>query len=29
MSEADFYGRRFAYGAVCPALRAQGLRITG
>ncbi len=29
VSEADFYGRRFAYGAVCPALRAQGLRITG
>jgi PmbA protein len=29
VSEADFYGRRFAYGAVCPALRTQGLRITG
>ena len=27
--EADFYGRRFAYGMVCPALRAQGFRITG
>ena len=29
VSEADFYGRRFAYGVVCPALRARGLRITG
>jgi len=29
VSEADFYGRRFAYGMVCPALRAQGFRITG
>jgi PmbA protein len=27
--EADFYGRRFASGAVCPALRAAGFRITG
>ncbi|HEU4978901.1 MAG TPA: metallopeptidase TldD-related protein, partial [Solirubrobacteraceae bacterium] len=27
--EADFYGRRFARGVVCPALRAQGFRITG
>jgi PmbA protein len=27
--EADFYGRRFAYGVVAPALRAQGFRITG
>jgi predicted Zn-dependent protease len=27
--EADFYGRRFAYGTVCPAIRARGLRITG
>ncbi len=27
--EADFYGRRFATGAVCPALRAAGFRITG
>jgi predicted Zn-dependent protease len=25
----DFYGRRFATGAVCPALRASGFRITG
>ena len=29
VSEADFYGRRFANGAVCPALRAAGFRITG
>jgi PmbA protein len=29
VSEADFYGRRFAYGVVCPALRAQGFRVTG
>jgi hypothetical protein len=28
VSEADFYGRRFAYGVVCPALRAAALRIT-
>jgi predicted Zn-dependent protease len=28
-SEADFYGRRFAHGVVCPALRAQGFRVTG
>jgi predicted Zn-dependent protease len=28
-AEADFYGRRFAYGVVAPALRAQGFRITG
>jgi predicted Zn-dependent protease len=28
VSEADFYGRRFAYGVVCPALRAAGLRVT-
>ncbi len=27
--EADFYGRRFAYGTVCPAIRARSLRITG
>jgi predicted Zn-dependent protease len=27
--EADFYGRRFAYGQVCPAVRAGGLRVTG
>jgi PmbA protein len=29
VSEADFYGRRFASGVVCPALRAGGFRITG
>jgi predicted Zn-dependent protease len=28
-SEADLYGRRFAYGSVCPALRAHGFRVTG
>jgi predicted Zn-dependent protease len=26
--EGDFYGRRFAYGVVCPALRAAALRVT-
>ena len=29
VSEAEFYGTRFATGVVCPALRAQGFRITG
>ena len=29
VSEGDFYGRRFAHGVVCPALRADGLRVTG
>ncbi len=29
VSEGDFYGRRFAQGAVCPALRAHGFRVTG
>ncbi len=29
VSEADLYERRFAYGHVCPALRAQGFRVTG
>jgi predicted Zn-dependent protease len=29
VSEADLYNRRFAYGQVCPALRAQGFRVTG
>ena len=29
VSDADFYGRRFAHGVVCPALRAQGFRVTG
>jgi PmbA protein len=27
--EGEFYGRRFATGVVCPALRAQGFRVTG
>ncbi len=27
--DAEFYGRRFATGVVCPALRCSGLRITG
>jgi predicted Zn-dependent protease len=29
VADAHFYGRRFATGAVCPALRAGGFRITG
>jgi predicted Zn-dependent protease len=29
VSEAEYYGRRFASGTVCPALRAHGFRITG
>jgi predicted Zn-dependent protease len=29
VSEGEFYGRRFANGAVCPALRAHGFRVTG
>jgi predicted Zn-dependent protease len=29
VAEADFYGRRFASGVVCPALRAGAFRITG
>ena len=29
VAEADFYGRRFANGVVCPALRAHDFRITG
>ncbi|HWI70925.1 MAG TPA: metallopeptidase TldD-related protein, partial [Baekduia sp.] len=29
VSEAEYYGRRFATGAVTPALRAAGFRITG
>jgi predicted Zn-dependent protease len=29
VSEGEFYGRRFASGVLCPALRADGLRITG
>jgi predicted Zn-dependent protease len=27
--EGEFYGRRFATGVVCPAIRVRGLRITG
>ncbi len=29
VGEGDFYGRRFARGVVCPALRAASLRVTG
>jgi predicted Zn-dependent protease len=29
VSEAEFYGTRFATGVVCPALRACGFRVTG
>ena len=29
VAEGDFYGRRFASGVVCPALRADGFRVTG
>jgi predicted Zn-dependent protease len=29
VTEGEFYGRRFAHGVVCPALRAGGLRVTG
>jgi predicted Zn-dependent protease len=28
-SDGEFYGRRLAYGVVCPALRADGVRFTG
>ena len=28
-SDGEFYGRRFAYGVVCPGLRANGVRFTG
>ena len=28
-SEAEFYGRRFAAGTVCPAIRAGSVRFTG
>ena len=27
--EAEFYGRRFAHGVVCPAIRVAALRVTG
>ena len=29
VSEGEFYGRRFANGVLCPALRADGFRVTG
>jgi PmbA protein len=29
VSEGEYYGRRFAHGVVCPALRASGFRVTG
>lgn len=29
VSEAEYYGTRFAYGTVAPALRASGFRVTG
>jgi predicted Zn-dependent protease len=29
VTEGEFYGRRFATGVVCPALRAGGFRVTG
>jgi PmbA protein len=29
VSDGEFYGRRFAYGVVCPALRAGRVRFTG
>jgi PmbA protein len=28
-SDGEFYGRRFAYGVVCPAMRAEAVRFTG
>jgi PmbA protein len=28
-SDGEFYGRRFAYGVVCPALHAEAVRFTG
>ena len=29
VAEAEFYGPRYAWGVVCPALRADGFRVTG
>ena len=29
VGEAEFYGRRFATGTVCPPVRSAGIRITG
>jgi predicted Zn-dependent protease len=28
-SDGEFYGRRFAYGVVCPGVRASAVRFTG
>jgi hypothetical protein len=28
-SDGEFYGRRFAYGVVCPSVRASAVRFTG
>jgi PmbA protein len=28
-SDGEFYGRRFAYGVVCPGIRASAVRFTG
>ena len=28
-SDGEFYGRRFAFGVVCPAIRADAVRFTG
>ncbi|MGH2824536.1 MAG: metallopeptidase TldD-related protein, partial [Thermoleophilaceae bacterium] len=28
-SDGEFYGRRFAYGVVCPGMRASAVRFTG
>ena len=28
-SDGEFYGRRFAFGVVCPGMRANGVRFTG
>jgi predicted Zn-dependent protease len=28
-SEGELYGERFAYGTVCPPLRADGFRVSG
>jgi hypothetical protein len=29
VTDAEFYGRRFASGVVCPALRSSGMRMSG
>jgi hypothetical protein len=29
VSDGEFYGRRFAYGVICPALRVSAARFTG